>query len=434
MKINIYKLRQIINDIIIFEAKSNKLSMRQLIIADKLEEQEEKKAKANNEFKEINKVVDSKKTYEEKEKYLLKKIFELKNKFKNKVNWIIDESSIYDRTQGAFRSRMQPISQIKVKNKLPNEKETNLNYYPEAFILITVPKSKLAFIDFIELYESGRANLHDLLSVIYHMINFIHNIPIRPPIGFETPGYFTASDGNHTTTAAVHLGIKTIPFLRISETQKSLPFAEEIFFKRKNNFSGKVLLFSDFQGHVIESDKSNNHEINLDVSKCLGNEPGKDCEYFTSGTHYDGHSIIDSMAYFQDKVLNNQEQQFPPIISIHHPLISNHYLVIDGNHRLASYIFGLNGYQFLKNKFGEIEIIKNTSNEFISKFKKIRSIMIPTDIIYLTNQEWTDGNEIDDYDKVSLIDVLQNKIKNYQINNFLNINMLDISCLDRIVK
>jgi hypothetical protein len=333
---------------------------------------------------------------------------------------------------------MQPISQIKIKNKLSNEKDTILNQYPEEFILVTIPKSKLYFIDFIEDFTQNRINIYDLKSVLFHMINFINNIPIRPPIGFKDKHeYFHAADGNHTTTAAVHLGIKTIPFLYINKTntQSSFPFAEEIFLKRtNNNFLGKVLLFNNFQGHEIEFDKVNNHEINLDVSRCIGNEPGKDCEYFTSGTHYDGHSILDSMAYFQDKVLNNQEQQFPPIISISHPLLSNHYLVIDGNHRLASYIFGLNGYQFLKNEFGEIEIIKNISNEFTSKFKKIRSIMIPSDVIYLTNDDWTDGYSIDDYKIVSLIDVLQNKINGYQINNFLNINKLDIFCAEVLLK
>lgn len=124
------------------------------------------------------------------------------------------------------------------------------------------------------------------------------------------------------------------------------------------------------------------------------------------------------------KIINS-----PPIISIQHPLLPDHFLVIDGNHRTAAYIFGLHGFEFSKEpKSKKIKLIKNDNVNFKSKFQSIKSIIIPSDIILLTNQNWTDGNDIDDYLTESLFDVLHNKVLGFDISRFLNTKKLDINC------
>jgi hypothetical protein len=75
----------------------------------------------------------------------------------------------------------------------------------------------------------------------------------------------------------------------------------------------------------------------LRTKDCIGNEPGKDFNYFKTGKSDKG-----PMKDYVENMIKavRQNQKLPPIKAIEHSLLPGKYLVIDGNHRLAAFKIG----------------------------------------------------------------------------------------------
>jgi predicted GNAT family acetyltransferase len=100
-----------------------------------------------------------------------------------------------------------------------------------------------------------------------------------------------------------------------------------------NSIPDKAIIYHDFQGVDISNPIPTGTEKILKVKDCIGNEPGKDYNYFTT-----------EKKEYVDKMIKDASgdgwKKFPPIVAIEHPLVSGKYLVIDGNHRLGAFKIG----------------------------------------------------------------------------------------------
>ena len=100
----------------------------------------------------------------------------------------------------------------------------------------------------------------------------------------------------------------------------------------ENFIPGKAIIYPDFQGVDIDNNITGRRKV-LNVVDCIGNEPNKDYNYFTT----------EKKDYVEDMVKNASGdgwKSFDPIIAIPHPLLNGKYLVIDGNHRLGAFVIG----------------------------------------------------------------------------------------------
>jgi hypothetical protein len=94
----------------------------------------------------------------------------------------------------------------------------------------------------------------------------------------------------------------------------------------------KTIIYPDFQGSDI-ADNVNGEIKTLKVSDCIGNEPGKDFNYFNT----ERKSYVEKMIKSAEK---KGIESFPPIVAIKHPSLPGKYLVLDGNHRLGAFKIG----------------------------------------------------------------------------------------------
>ncbi len=94
----------------------------------------------------------------------------------------------------------------------------------------------------------------------------------------------------------------------------------------------KTIIYPDFQGSDI-ADNVNGEVKTLKVSDCIGNEPGKDFNYFNT----ERKSYVEKMIKSAEK---KGIESFPPIVAIKHPSLPGKYLVLDGNHRLGAFKIG----------------------------------------------------------------------------------------------
>lgn len=99
----------------------------------------------------------------------------------------------------------------------------------------------------------------------------------------------------------------------------------------------KIIIYPDMQGSDNADDVTHGQMSDLPVSACLGNEPGKDFNYFKNGRSDKG--------LMKDYVTNmikavKEQKPLPPIKVFNHPILSGKYSVVDGNHRLAAYKIG----------------------------------------------------------------------------------------------
>lgn len=94
----------------------------------------------------------------------------------------------------------------------------------------------------------------------------------------------------------------------------------------------KTIIYPDFQGSDI-ADNVDGEVKTLKVSDCIGNEPGKDFNYFNT----------ERKSYVKKMIKSAEEkgiESFPPIVVIKHPSLPGKYLVLDGNHRLGAFKIG----------------------------------------------------------------------------------------------
>jgi hypothetical protein len=94
----------------------------------------------------------------------------------------------------------------------------------------------------------------------------------------------------------------------------------------------KTIIYPDFQGSDI-ADNVDGEVKTLKVSDCIGNEPGKDFNYFNT----ERKSYVEKMIKSAEK---KGIESFPPIVAIKHPSLPGKYLVLDGNHRLGAFKIG----------------------------------------------------------------------------------------------
>ena len=95
---------------------------------------------------------------------------------------------------------------------------------------------------------------------------------------------------------------------------------------------GKVIVYHNFQGVDADENIPGTSKV-LNVADCIGNEPGKDYNYFTT----------EKKKYVEDMIRDASGdgwKEFEPIVAIPHPILSGKYAVIDGNHRLGAFTIG----------------------------------------------------------------------------------------------
>ena len=137
---------------------------------------------------------------------------------------------------------------------------------------------------------------------------------------------------NRAKDPAVKKRLKTA--LAYAEKRKEASKAKTQRLKKLNeNFiPGKAIIYPDFQGVDIDNNITGRRKV-LNVVDCIGNEPNKDYNYFTT----------EKKDYVEDMVKNASGdgwKTFDPIVAIPHPLLNGKYLVIDGNHRLGAFVIG----------------------------------------------------------------------------------------------
>ena len=95
---------------------------------------------------------------------------------------------------------------------------------------------------------------------------------------------------------------------------------------------GKVIVYHNFQGVDTDENIPGTKKV-LNVADCIGNEPNKDYNYFTT----------EKKQYVEDMIKDASGdgwKKFEPIVAIPHPVVSGKYAVIDGNHRLGAFTIG----------------------------------------------------------------------------------------------
>jgi len=95
---------------------------------------------------------------------------------------------------------------------------------------------------------------------------------------------------------------------------------------------GKVIIYHNFQGVDVDENVPGTNKV-LNISDCIGNEPAKDYNYFTT----------EKKQYVEDMIKDASGEgwkKFPPVLAIPHPIVSGKYSVIDGNHRLGAFTIG----------------------------------------------------------------------------------------------
>lgn len=124
---------------------------------------------------------------------------------------------------------------------------------------------------------------------------------------------------------------KTIALQHLAEDPKYYTKLSKVGLE-ENESPSKTIVYSNFQGSDI-SDNLKGEEKTLKVSDCIGNEPGKDFNYFNTEKKSDIDKMIKSAK-------ENGIESFPPIVALKHPLLPGKYSVLDGNHRLGAFKIG----------------------------------------------------------------------------------------------
>ncbi len=143
--------------------------------------------------------------------------------------------------------------------------------------------------------------------------------------------------------------------------------------------NNRIIIYPNFQGADVPdhyTDTSIYQATVLPTKILIGNEPDKGLDYFmTQKKEYIQKMITDVNQY--------GIQQIPPVVAIRHPLLSGHYLVIDGNHRLGAFK--------------------------IAKIPKIPAIILDNSEIYLASPEteWFEGIQPD---CISLLDAIHDQV------------------------
>jgi hypothetical protein len=96
--------------------------------------------------------------------------------------------------------------------------------------------------------------------------------------------------------------------------------------------SDKTIIYPNFQGSDIAENPKGEVKV-LKVSDSIGNEPGKDFNYFNT----------EKKSYIEKMIKSVEEkgiESFSPVVALKHPLLPGKYLVVDGNHRLGAFKIG----------------------------------------------------------------------------------------------
>ena len=96
--------------------------------------------------------------------------------------------------------------------------------------------------------------------------------------------------------------------------------------------SDKTIIYPNFQGSDIAENPKGEVKV-LKVSNSIGNEPGKDFNYFNT----------EKKSYIERMIKSAKEkgiESFSPVVALKHPLLPGKYLVVDGNHRLGAFKIG----------------------------------------------------------------------------------------------
>jgi ParB-like nuclease domain len=94
----------------------------------------------------------------------------------------------------------------------------------------------------------------------------------------------------------------------------------------------QFIIYPNFQGCDTAKSVSGQKSV-IAVKDTLGNEPGKDYNYFK----------VEKKDYVENMIRDAQGERwksFEPIVAIKHPVLQGKYLAIDGNHRLGAFKIG----------------------------------------------------------------------------------------------
>jgi len=130
---------------------------------------------------------------------------------------------------------------------------------------------------------------------------------------------------------AVAVNSQPQPSVQAANQQQAAPQAQPA--------GQKVIVYPNMQGVDNADDVNKGQQANLKVEDCIGNEPGKDFNYFKTGSSDKG-KMIDYVSNMVKSAKEKGTASFPPIKAIKHPLLPSKYLVIDGNHRLGAFKIG----------------------------------------------------------------------------------------------